>query len=557
MRITSATQDGEWVSSELNRNNGMYFASAQINVDGIIGEEEQETGYTEFNRAESEVDSESEFHHEDYTFEFEVPEVYKDMHIECATWASEGECNADPIIMLQECVPSCLSHPSVQKFGLLSSISYRGSDRNCVDTWFEEDEDAPDCESWADDGLCNSPAEKQFMRSRCKRSCMVCIPEDESGDLEVGAGQAVPLELLQETLNILLNTADYLINTVMDTDNALYHSVRTVCENKDDMCAVFAAEGKCDEENEYYEWMVLNCAPVCQTCELIDFQIRCPIPEDAVDALAIHGGDNGLHALFERIVRERSLIQEQIDGGMESLGYDVEIFSRPGGSKDESPNNIIDGPWVVALDNFLSAEECDKIIEVGQVHGYEPSLETNTLVNGNLAEDRLTKSRTSTNAWCNDEILENRTISCMNDPMVKAVRDRIALVTDVPESNSEDLQLLHYEPGQFYKVHHDYVASHAFGPSGPRVLTFFLYLNDVEEGGGTNFPELAPGAAPLTIQPKRGKALIWPSVLDENVNEKDYRTEHEALKVLKGVKYGANAWIHLRNERDIDGIQCG
>ena len=560
LNTASATQ--ECVSSKTNNAGTCGFASTHIHVDGTTGDKE-EIDHTNFKRVDNDGNAEPEFEdedkgleEEDYTFEFEVPDAYTDIHIECATWASAGECTADPIVMLQECVPSCLALSFMQDFGLLSWVPYLGSDKNCVDTWVEKNEDAPNCESWADDGLCGSPAEKDFLLSRCKGSCMVCIPEGEMGELGMGIGQAVPLELLQETLNVLLNTADYIINTVMDTDNESYHSVRLKCENKDDMCAVYAAEGKCDEESEFYEWMVMNCAPVCQTCELLDFQIRCPIPEDAVDALDNNGGDNGLHALFERIVRERDFSTKQIDGGMESLDYNVEILSRPGGGTGEPTDKVIDGPWVVALDNFLSSEECDKLIEVGQSLGYEPSLETQTLANGNLDEDRVTESRTSTNAWCDDEILENRTTSCMEEEMVKAVRDRIALVTDVSEANSEDLQLLHYEPGQFYKVHHDFIASHAFGPSGPRILTFFLYLNDVEEGGGTNFPVLAPGAAPLTVQPKRGKALVWPSVLDDNVNERDERTEHEALKVIRGVKYGANAWIHLRDEQHIVGIEC-
>ena len=67
-------------------------------------------------------------------------------------------------------------------------------------------------------------------------------------------------------------------------------------------------------------------------------------------------------------------------------------------------------------------------------------------------------------------------------------------------------------------------------------------LRTVEEGGGTDFPNLK-----LTVMPKRGRALIWPSVLDEKPDEKDGRTMHQALPVTKGVKYGANAWVHQRD----------
>jgi len=69
-----------------------------------------------------------------------------------------------------------------------------------------------------------------------------------------------------------------------------------------------------------------------------------------------------------------------------------------------------------------------------------------------------------------------------------------------------------------------------------------MYLNDVEEGGGTRFGELN-----LTVQPKRGKMVLWPSVLNEDPLDWDPRTMHEALPVIAGRKHGSNAWLHLRD----------
>lgn len=75
-----------------------------------------------------------------------------------------------------------------------------------------------------------------------------------------------------------------------------------------------------------------------------------------------------------------------------------------------------------------------------------------------------------------------------------------------------------------------------------RILTVFFYLNAVEAGGGTRFPQLD-----LTIEPAMGRVLIWPSVLNEEPDAKDGRTNHQALPVEKGIKYGANAWLHQRD----------
>lgn len=90
------------------------------------------------------------------------------------------------------------------------------------------------------------------------------------------------------------------------------------------------------------------------------------------------------------------------------------------------------------------------------------------------------------------------------------------------------------------RSHHDYIPAQQDRQCGPRILTFFLYLSDVEEGGGTNFPQLD-----LTIEAKRGRALLWPSVLDSEPMKKDGRMMHQALEVVAGTKFAANGWIHM------------
>ena len=54
-----------------------------------------------------------------------------------------------------------------------------------------------------------------------------------------------------------------------------------------------------------------------------------------------------------------------------------------------------------------------------------------------------------------------------------------------PLKNQEAFQVLNYDVGQLYKVHNDYIPEMFNESWGVRVATFFLYLNNVEEGGGT------------------------------------------------------------------------
>jgi prolyl 4-hydroxylase len=64
----------------------------------------------------------------------------------------------------------------------------------------------------------------------------------------------------------------------------------------------------------------------------------------------------------------------------------------------------------------------------------------------------------------------------------------------------------------------------------------------VEEGGETAFPRLG-----IAVKPKKGQAILWPSVMNENPESIDRRTDHEAKPVVKGLKIAANSWIHLYN----------
>ena len=55
---------------------------------------------------------------------------------------------------------------------------------------------------------------------------------------------------------------------------------------------------------------------------------------------------------------------------------------------------------------------------------------------------KFSEGRTSTNAWC--------TGVCYRNETALAVANRLSELTGVPEPNSEYLQMLRYEPNQYY-----------------------------------------------------------------------------------------------------------
>lgn len=165
-------------------------------------------------------------------------------------------------------------------------------------------------------------------------------------------------------------------------------------------------------------------------------------------------------------------------------------------------------------------------------------------INPLLCADEITQVRTSSHSWCTDD--------CYNDKVVASIRQRIVDVTGIPFANFECLQLLKYDEGQYYYAHDDHIIHHNQQSHGPRLLTFFIYFNEVKKGGGTQFPNLNN----LTVQPKKGRVLIWPSITDDGTWTGDSRTRHEAMAVEEGQKFAANAWIHMRDFQTPFSMGC-
>jgi prolyl 4-hydroxylase len=141
------------------------------------------------------------------------------------------------------------------------------------------------------------------------------------------------------------------------------------------------------------------------------------------------------------------------------------------------------------------------MVELGTELGFQRSADTGRKKFDGTFEKSINSGRTSTNAFCQRH--------CETDPVTVAITTRMENITGVPQVNYEFLQLLRYEEGQFYNTHHDYSPYHLERQFGARVITIFLYLNDVDEGGATDFPQLG-----FAVLPRKGMALVWPSVTE-------------------------------------------
>jgi prolyl 4-hydroxylase len=286
-------------------------------------------------------------------------------------------------------------------------------------------------------------------------------------------GQTIPQESkhdaqqILQILDAIQSTAKYMSEIVMVQDQ--YSSVRYECYNYDEHCAALASQGACrqppmDDDSgnddgfdhdegeeaaaaiasqwELYNFMMMQCAPSCHACEnMFPTDDETVIQECTPDYSMDIFGHHGMHEMFQRIIGEIPF-----EDGTIVPDYKVQVLSRPIKPQHDKPGvdvHSLDyhvGPWIIILDDFLTNEECDRLIELGSIEGYKRSeLEEEW----HKDEEEIRKEResedayrTSTNSWCMEE--------CYRDPIAKRVMQKIENVTGVPESHSEYLQLLRY-----------------------------------------------------------------------------------------------------------------
>ncbi|KAL3935770.1 MAG: hypothetical protein SGBAC_008783 [Bacillariaceae sp.] len=378
------------------------------------------------------------------------------------------------------------------------------------------------------------------MKANCARSCTACekdtqrkTKEEEKNvdTIALGAPDDVILEESasfgekqiadggerQQTIDRVKATIDYMSSEEVAN---LSPAIKESCINRHELCAF---------------WAILGLESLCDTCSI---NARCPVNDDAVAGLE----PGTLNKMFERIVStapgNRTLTDEEREDlkQNEMTEYTVNVISRPSDkvATEISAKNDKLPPWVVVFEDFVSNEECDAMIALGYEHEYKRSADVGKLKFDGTHESVENNRRTSENAWCSEHL------GCRNETVPTRLHNRMSQVLDIPPENGEDLQILKYEKGQFYRTHHDFIEHQKDRQCGPRILTFFLYLSDVEDGGGTNFPDLG-----ITVNPKKGRALLWPSVYDSNPKKDDPRMRHQALPVKEGTKFAANSWIHL------------
>lgn len=184
---------------------------------------------------------------------------------------------------------------------------------------------------------------------------------------------------------------------------------------------------------------------------------------------------------------------------------------------------VKDKAQLLKIDSFITAQECEKIIELAKTQ-LRPSEIT--------ASSGYEGFRTSTTS----------DLPYLNHPAADAIDKKIIQCLGLGIGEKEVIQAQHYAVGQQFKAHTDYFEPGADEyktykkDGGQRTWTFMVYLNEACLGGETEFPHLG-----LKFTPKTGTAIVWNNLLvDGSVNP---LTLHQAHPVTEGEKMVITKWF--------------
>lgn len=239
--------------------------------------------------------------------------------------------------------------------------------------------------------------------------------------------------------------------------------------------------------------------------------------------------------LFLRCVQEQLNLDEvsQALGGYRARTYEPPRLPKPEFTK----RTFTPRAWKLDTDlleiyeipNFLTSEECHRVIQA--------------IDSGVLQQSVVTRgpadSRTSRTCHLRIEA---------PDGIAMQVEQKLRMLMGPHHDPTcaETLQGQRYGVGDYFHAHTDWFTPNTdeyethCQVGGQRTWTIMVYLNNVDEGGGTKFENIL-----REFVPSRGTALAWNN-LDADSRTPNPWTLHEAMPVTNGTKYVLTKWYRER-----------
>ncbi|MEM9060121.1 MAG: 2OG-Fe(II) oxygenase [Pseudomonadota bacterium] len=192
------------------------------------------------------------------------------------------------------------------------------------------------------------------------------------------------------------------------------------------------------------------------------------------------------------------------------------------------PKVVNVNPLIAVIDDFLSEDERQVLIDLGAGRLHRATVDS-TSGQGMV-------SMTRTNAHC--------ALPPAEFPQVFPMLMKLGLVLRMPVQHAEGPMLLHYVEAQEFKPHSDGIMLDAEPErvaqfrknGGQRLFSTLVYLNNVESGGGTGFPELE-----ISVAPKAGRLLIFANTMAGSCDVANL-SMHAGEPVTAGEKWAAITW---------------
>lgn len=212
-------------------------------------------------------------------------------------------------------------------------------------------------------------------------------------------------------------------------------------------------------------------------------------------------------------------------------------------------------PMVLAIDDFFTAEECDRYVQVsidaennsggGDREADERNLQPMLLGQSQtVGKDSRSKAQRTSTTWFHHY---------EGVPELMAKASRLLGLEGI--GRWEEPQTVRYRRNEKFTWHLDALspeeATDASG-AGQRVATLLVYLTDLakEDGGATMFRDLGGEDGPLKVRPKKGSALLFFPAAGGIPNAPfDIRTLHCGEAVSEDAaseKWIAQLWLRQR-----------
>jgi hypothetical protein len=195
--------------------------------------------------------------------------------------------------------------------------------------------------------------------------------------------------------------------------------------------------------------------------------------------------------------------------------------------------------FTLTIDNFMTKEQCDKMINVFETYDklnltwnreYQSGTNSHKISDRHVySQDMWTNEKVKTSVDFLDIGLVNDLATAFWERAYPTYISKYSILNDYPKHENKVIKIQKTEVGgEGYHVWHSEDASHR---NKHRILTWILYLNDVEYGGETEFIYLSK-----RVEARTGRLVIFPG---------GFTHTHRGNPPLSNKKYIATGWVEM------------